>query len=75
MPHRLARVGQLPAHPTPSSLVPGFQVAFLGAAFFAAFGAVLTLLIIRGKQGEVPANLETLQEVSSSVDQIRVGHH
>jgi hypothetical protein len=70
-----ARVGQLPAHPTPSSLVPGFQVAFLGSAFFAAFGAVLTLLIIRGKRGEVPASIETLQEASSGVDQMRVGHH
>ncbi len=70
-----ARVGQLPAHPTPSSLVPGFQVAFLGAAFFAALGAVLTLLIIRGKRGEAPASLETQQEASSGGHQIRVGHH
>lgn len=70
-----ARVGQLPAHPTPSSLVPGFQVAFLGAAFFAALGSVLTLLIIRGKRGEAKARLETLPEASSGVDQMRVGHH
>jgi EmrB/QacA subfamily drug resistance transporter len=71
----VARVGSLPAHPTPSSLVPGFQVAFLGAAFFAALGAALTLLIIRGKRGEAKARLETQQEASSGVHQIRVGHH
>lgn len=70
-----ARVGQLPAHPTPSSLVPGFQVAFLGAAFFAALGAVLTLLIIRGKRGETSASQQTQQEVSSGGHQMRWGHH
>src|SRR5216683_2404703 len=66
-----ARVGQLPAHPAPSSLVPGFQAAFLGAAFFALLGAVLTLLIIRGKQSETSAHLETQQEASSGGHQVR----
>ncbi len=70
-----ARVGQLPAHPAPSSLVPGFQVAFLGAAFFAVLGAALTLLIIRGKRGETSASQQTQQEVSSGGHQIRWGHH
>ena len=70
-----ARVGQLSAHPAPSSLVPGFQAAFLGAAFFAVLGAVLTLPIIRGKRGEAPASLEMQQEASSGVHQIRAGHH
>jgi EmrB/QacA subfamily drug resistance transporter len=70
-----ARVGQLSAHPAPSSLVPGFQVAFLGAAFFALLGAVLTLLIIRGKRGETSASLERQQEVSSGGHQMRWGHH
>jgi len=70
-----ARVGQLPAHPTPSSLVPGFQAAFLGAAFFAALGAVLTLLIIRGKRDKSAAHLETQQDVSTGAHEMRVGHH
>ena len=70
-----ARVGQLPAHPAPSSLVPGFQVVFLGAAFFAVLGAALTLLIIRGKRGETSASQQTQQEVSSGGHQIRWGHH
>jgi hypothetical protein len=70
-----ARVGQLPAHPTPSSLVPGFQVAFLGAAFFAALGVVLTLLIIRGKPGGSPAHPDGQQEASSDLHQIHAGHH
>ncbi len=70
-----ARVGQLSAHPTPSSLVPGFQAAFLGAAFFALLGAVLTLLIIRGKQDETSAHLETQQEASAGGHQVHWGHH
>ncbi len=70
-----ARVGQLPAHPTSSSLVPGFQVAFLGAALFAALGAVLTLLIIRGKPGGSPARSDGRQEESSGMHQIHMGHH
>ncbi len=70
-----AHVGQLPAHPTPSSLVPGFQAAFLGAAFFAALGAVLTLLIIRGKRDKSAAHLETQQDVSTGAHEMRVGHH
>jgi EmrB/QacA subfamily drug resistance transporter len=70
-----ARVGQLSAHPAPSSLVPGFQAAFLGAAFFALLGAVLTLLIIRGKRGETSASQQTQQEVSSGGHQVRWGHH
>jgi hypothetical protein len=69
------RVGQLSAHPAPSSLVPGFQVAFLGAAFFALLGAVLTLLIIRGKRGETSASQQRQQEVSSGGHQMRWGHH
>ena len=70
-----ARVGQLPAHPAPSSLVPGFQVVFLGAAFFAVLGAALTLLIIRGKRGETSASQQAQQEVSSGGHQMRWGHH
>ena len=70
-----ARVGQLPAQPTPSSLVPGFQVAFLGAAFFAVLGAVLTLLITRGKQGETSASQQARLEVPSGGHQARWGHH
>ncbi len=70
-----ARVGQLSAHPAPSSLVPGFQVVFLGAAFFAVLGAALTLLIIQGKRGETSASQQTQQEVSSGGHQMRWGHH
>jgi hypothetical protein len=70
-----ARVDPLSAHPAPSSLVPGFQVAFLGAAFFAALGAVLTLLIIRGKPGGSPARPDGRQEASADLPQIHAGHH
>jgi len=70
-----ARVGPLPAHPAPSSLVPGFQAAFLGAAFFALLGAVLTLLIIRGKQGETSASQQAQQEVPSGGHRMRWGQH
>jgi EmrB/QacA subfamily drug resistance transporter len=64
---------RVPAHPTPSSLVPGFQVAFLGAAFFAALGAVLTLLIIRGKRGETSASQQARQKVPSGQFKILAG--
>ncbi len=70
-----ARVGPLSAHPAPASLVPGFQAAFLGAAFFALLGAVLTLLIIRGKQGETHAIQQAQQEVPAGGHQMRWGHH
>src|SRR5260370_13351167 len=69
-----ARVGQLPSHPAPSSLVPGFQVVFLGAAFFAVLGAALTLLIIRGKRGETSASQQAQQEVSSAGHNVRWVH-
>ena len=69
------RVGPLPAHPTPSTLLPGFQVAFLGAAFFAAIGAVLTQLLIRGKRGGSPVRLDTQQDVSAGAHEMRLGHH
>jgi len=69
------RVGPLPAHPTPSSLVPGFQVAFLGAAFFAALGAILTLLLIRGKRRKSAARLDPQQDESAGTHEMRVEHH
>jgi hypothetical protein len=69
------RVGPLPAHPTPSTLVPGFQVAFLGAAFFAALGAVLTLLLIRGKRDKLAVRSDTQQDVSAGAHEMHVGHH
>ena len=71
----VARIGPLPAHLTPSTLVPGFQVAFLGAAFFAALGAVLTLLIIRGKRDTSAAHPDRQQDVSAGAHELRVGHH
>ena len=55
--------------------VPGFQAAFLGAAFFAALGAVLTLLIVRGKRDKSAAHLDTQQDVSTGAHEMRVGHH
>jgi EmrB/QacA subfamily drug resistance transporter len=69
-----ARVGQLPAHPAPSSLAPGFQAAFLGAAAFAALGVVLTLLVIRGKQSR-SATPEEQQSAPSDMHQIHLTHH
>ncbi len=70
-----ARVGQLPAHPAQARLMPGFQAAFLDAAFFALLGAVLTLLVIRGKQGEAQASQQAEPEAPAGSHQIRWGQH
>jgi len=70
-----ARVGQIPARPNPSSLVPGFQVAFLGAALFAVLGAVLTQLLIRGKRDRSTTHPEMRQSASSGAHQMHLTHH
>lgn len=40
---------------SPAALTGGFQTAFAGAAFVAAAGAVLTLLLMRGPKPAAPA--------------------